>query len=61
VRIKLAFGRSIACASGFSRGKKVHLFKIGLFSCVEETYVSLKRKHSMLEGGESPTLFPCDS
>jgi hypothetical protein len=28
---KLVFERNTACLSGFSRGRKAHLFKIGLF------------------------------
>jgi hypothetical protein len=37
------------------------LFQIGPLSRVEETYVSLKRKPSLLETGAPGTLFPCEN
>jgi hypothetical protein len=61
VRIELVFERSTSSLSGFKREKSNILFQVGLFSLVEETYVFLERKPSMLEGGTSSTLFPCDN
>jgi hypothetical protein len=37
------------------------LFQIGLFSSVEETEVSLRRKSCLLEAGASSTLFPFEN
>jgi hypothetical protein len=43
----------------FQAGKRLILFQIGLFSKVEEIYLSLKRNLSVLEAEASSTLLPC--
>jgi hypothetical protein len=45
----------------FQGGERLILVKIGVFSKVEETQVSLQRKQSVLEAGASSTLFPCEN
>jgi hypothetical protein len=58
VRIESVFEWN-TCSLSWFKGEESHiLLQISLFSLVEETYVSLKRKPSMSEGGESSTLFP---
>jgi hypothetical protein len=57
VRIELIFEWNTACQKRFQRGENHILFQIGLLSSIEETHVSLKRKASMLEAGESSMLF----
>jgi hypothetical protein len=46
---------------GFQGGETLTLFQIGLLSTIVETHVSLERKTSMLEGGESSTLIACEN
>jgi hypothetical protein len=42
-------------------GEKLILFKVGLFSWIQDTHVSLERKHSVVELGESSTLFASEN
>jgi hypothetical protein len=42
-------------------GERPILFQIGIFSTVDETHVSLKRKPYVLEAGASSTLFPYEN
>jgi hypothetical protein len=42
-------------------GERLIFFQIGLFSSVQETHISLRRKTSMVEVGASSTLFLCEN
>jgi hypothetical protein len=57
----LVFIGILTASHSFQGGEGLILFQIGLFSCVEEMYVSLLGKPSALEAGASSTLFPCES
>jgi hypothetical protein len=45
----------------FQGGERLILFQNDLFSWVEVTHVSHKRKESMLEAEACSTLFPCEN
>jgi hypothetical protein len=45
----------------FQGGERLISFQIGLFSKVKETHLSLERQPSVLEGGASSTLLPCEN
>jgi hypothetical protein len=45
----------------FSKVRNLILFHAGLFRWIVETHVTLDRKATMLEGGASSTLFPCEN
>jgi hypothetical protein len=53
--------RIFPAKDSFQGGIRLMLLQIGLFTRVEETYVSLKRKPSVLEADASRTLFPCQN
>jgi hypothetical protein len=48
----------IAANHSFEGGERLILFLIGLSNLVDETYVSLERKPSVLKAGASSALFP---
>jgi hypothetical protein len=45
----------------FQGGDSLILFQIGVFSLVEKTHVSVKRKPCVLEGAAYSTLFSCEN
>jgi hypothetical protein len=51
----------LPASSDFLSGDRFGLFQIGLFSIVEEMYVSIERKSSVLEAGSSSTLFQSEN
>jgi hypothetical protein len=59
VRIELDLKGILPGNKNFQDGEKLILLPIGLFSCVEETHVSLQRKPPMLEATASSILCPC--
>jgi hypothetical protein len=61
VTIEFVFQRIHPVTWAIERGDRLSSFQIGLFSCVEETRVSLQRKPPMLEAAASSTLFLCES
>jgi hypothetical protein len=46
---------------GFQGGDWLCFLQTGLFSCGEETHVSLQRNPSMLEAATSSIVFPYES
>jgi hypothetical protein len=61
MNIELLFERNTACLWGFSGGRKATFVPKNVYSWIEETHVSLKRKPSTLEGVASSTLLFCEN
>jgi hypothetical protein len=61
VRIELVFERNTSSHWSFQGGRMLMLLQTGLFRWVEETYIYLERKPSMLEAGASSTFFPSEN
>jgi hypothetical protein len=60
-KLELVFERKTSCNLGVARWRQVLFLKIGIFSQIEETPISLERKPYVLEEGASSTLFPCEN
>jgi hypothetical protein len=59
--MELVFQGILPATFVFQGGERLILFQIGLFSCVEETHVSLQRQPCVVQALTYRTLFQCEN